>query len=254
MSSSIWTPDALSSNARRMAGNCWRAVEAQHRVSTMKLTDTIDEQERLEELIEGKKPAVPQECRGLNFLLSTPFRYGPYPNGSRFRRAGPTPGVFYASELPATAITEMAFFRLTKFFAESPATPWPSNASEFTVFEVEFRTERAIDLTIAPFQQGHAIWTHVTDYDACQSLAEVTRSAGVNVIRYQSARDPNGINFALLTCGAFAKPAEVARQTWRIYLSPSGARAFCEMPQVTLDFDRNAFLPDPRIEGMRWLR
>jgi RES domain len=254
MSSSIWMPAALSSRAIRLAGNCWRAVEAQHRISTMKLTDTVSEQERLEELIEEVKPAVPPECRGLDFLLSTPFRYGPYPRGSRFRRAGLTPGVFYASERPATAIAEMTFFRLTKFFAESPATPWPSNASEITVFEVEFETDRAIDLTSATFRASHASWTHVTDYDACQNLAEAARTAAIDVIRYQSVRHPMGINFALLTCRAFAKPAEVSRQTWRIYLSASGARALCEMPNVSLDFDRNAFLPDPRIVGMRWER
>src|SRR5690348_2120314 len=84
MSSPTWTRDALSSSARRYAGKAWRAVEAQHRVSTAKLTDNLDEQERLETLIEAAKPAIPIECRHLHYLLATPFRYGaPYPVGSR---------------------------------------------------------------------------------------------------------------------------------------------------------------------------
>src|ERR1700754_2644838 len=133
MSSSTWTPAALSSSRRRSSGPCWRAVEAQHHVSTAKLTDTAAEQTRLEELLEQTKPAVPEECRHLDWLLYTPFRYPATHGGSRFRKEGLTLGVFYAAELPQTAIAEMAFRRLL-FFSESPATPWPGNAGEYTLF------------------------------------------------------------------------------------------------------------------------
>jgi hypothetical protein len=74
MSSSIWTRAALSSSKRAAAGRCWRLVEAQHRVSTAKLTDNTQEQERLEALLEQAKPSIPAECRDLNYLLFTPFR------------------------------------------------------------------------------------------------------------------------------------------------------------------------------------
>src|SRR5262249_46472187 len=147
MSSSTWTPAALSSDARELAGACWRMVEAQHHVSTLKLVDSVDEQAVLEELIEATKPPLPPECSDLPYLLSTPFRYGSvYPAGSRFRRAGLTEGVFYASATQQTAVAEMAFHRLL-FFAESPATPWPVNAAEYTVFSVKYATRKAIDLT-----------------------------------------------------------------------------------------------------------
>ena len=80
--------------------------------------DTLAEQSLLEDLLEGTKPPVPPECRHLHYLLSTPFRYGaPYPKGSRFRRAGFTPSVYYASAKVATAVAEIAFHRLL-FFAE----------------------------------------------------------------------------------------------------------------------------------------
>ena len=106
----------------------------------MKIVDTLAEQSLLEDLLERTKPPVPAECRELHYLLSTPFRYGaPYPAGSRFRRAGFTPGVFYGSGAPATAVGEMAFHRLL-FYADSPATPWPRGAGEYTVFSVRFRT------------------------------------------------------------------------------------------------------------------
>ena len=41
MSLPIWTPAALRSEAAARAGRGWRLVEAQHRVSTMKLVDTL---------------------------------------------------------------------------------------------------------------------------------------------------------------------------------------------------------------------
>ena len=117
MSSPTWTPAALRSELRPYERRVWRLVEGQHLVSTRKLVDTNAEQQTLEDLIEATKPAVPEDCRGLDYLLSTPFRYRPGYRGSRFRRAGATPGVFYAAEQPAAAVAEMAFYRLL-FFAE----------------------------------------------------------------------------------------------------------------------------------------
>ena len=121
MSSPIWTRVALSSEFRRFNGLSWRLVEAQHRVSTLKLTDTLAEQALLEDLIDNSKPAIPPECRHLDFLIATPFRYGAvYPHGSRFRRAGRTLGVYYAAETQATAVAEMAFYRCLLYTSPSP--------------------------------------------------------------------------------------------------------------------------------------
>jgi|SRR5665213_3291476 len=255
MSSSIWTPEELSSSARRLAARAWRAVEAQHQVSTAKLTDDMTEQRRLEEIIENSKPTIPVECRHLNFLLSTPFRYGaPYPIGSRFRRAGLTSGVFYASALARNAMTELAFSRLL-FFADSPLTPWPKNPGEYTAFAVLFATERAIDLTIPPMDSRRAVWRHPTDYAPCQSLAEAARAEEIEVIKYESARTTSyAANYALLTCRTFTKSEEVGRQTWRIHFSPTGIRIFCEMPSIGFDLPPANFDSDPRVRAMNWDR
>lgn len=216
MSLPIWTRDALSSEFRRFEGPCWRLVEAQHRVSTLKLTDSLAEQALLEELIEDTKPAVPSECRHLDFLLATPFRYGAvYPAGSRFRRAGRTPGVYYAAEAPATAVAEMAFYRLL-FFAESPATPWPSGAAEYTAFSAGIATDRLLDLAAEPLSRDTAIWTDPLDYAGCQAFADTARAADAEVIRYRSVRDPaGGFNLAVLTCRAFAAPSGRAKAEGR---------------------------------------
>lgn len=254
MSSSIWTPAALSSEALPLEGRCWRLVEAQHRVSTLKLVDTLEEQDLLEGLIESAKPPVPPECRHLDYLLATPFRYGPYPEGSRFRRAGPTEGVFYGAERPETAVAEMAFYRLL-FFAESPGTPWPRNPAEYTAFAAVCRSERALDLMRPPLDRDSALWTHPVDYTACQALAETARAAEIEIIRYRSVRDPEGrANLALLACSVFTRPGPAALQTWRIHLQASGVQAVCESPRARLAFDAASFAADPRIAALAWKR
>lgn len=230
-------------------------VEAQHRVSTLKLVDTLEEQSLLEDLIEKTKPPVPPECRHLDYLFATPFRYGAiYPHGSRFRRAGRTLGVYYAAEEPRTAVAEMAFYRLL-FFAESPGTPWPSDAGEYTAFAAAVATQRCIDLTTPPFAADRARWAHLTDYRETQDLAAAARATSVEIIRYESVRDPHaGANVALLTCLAFAEARPIERQTWRIRLSASGIQAICEFPEMRIGFDRNAFAADPRIAEFNWDR
>ena len=236
----------FAAHAHTVSGLCWRVVEGQHHVSTLALVDSVAEQERLEQLIEATKPVLPVECRGLNYLLFTPFRYRPYPHGSRFRRAGLSPGVFYAAAQVETAIAEAAFYRLL-FFAESPATPWPANASEHTAFSVKYGG-KALDLTRPPLARQRARWMHPTDYAGCQDLADKARAAEVELLRFASVRDPlHRTNIALLTCRAFRSKAPVDRQSWRIRVSASGAQALREFPKDSLDFNRDAFAADPRV-------
>ena len=256
MSSPIWTADALSSEFRPWQGEAWRLVEAQHRVSTMSLVDTLEEQRLLEELVERTKPSVPHPCRHLHWLLYTPFRYRPSPRASRFRRTGDPRGVFYAAECEHTALAEIVFWRLL-FFAESPQTPWPDRPLEFTAFCCELATERALDLTEPPFDRHAALWTDPVDYTACHALAEVARDAGTELLRYASARDlESGVNLAVLACGAFAahEPRRDSFRTWKLFFAASGVRALRAHPADGVEFGHEAFARDPRIAALRWAR
>jgi hypothetical protein len=255
MSSPTWTPARLSSELRTYGlQRVWRLVEAQYAVSTRKVVDSLAEQEILESLIDATKPPVPSECQGLDDRLSTPFRYRPYPNGSRFRRAGLTPGVYYAAEEQHTAAAETAFHQLL-FFAESPNTPWPDNPLLCTAFSVQVLSHRSLDLTEPPLDADTQVWRHPVKYDPCQRLAEAAREADAEILRYASARDPaGGACVAVLTCAAFAALYPQDFETWRIGVSPSGAYAIREVPVARIEFGRDAFAADPRIAAMRWER
>jgi len=232
----------------------WRLVEAQHSVSTLKLVDGLDEQHLLEQILEETKPPLPEECAALDYLLSTPFRYRAYPHGSRFRRAGVTAGVWYGAERPETAVAEMVFYRFL-FYAESPETPFPDNAADYSAFSVPLRTDRAADLTRGTLAAQSALWTHPNNYGPCQDIADAARAAGAEVIRYTSVRDADrGTNLAVLTCRAFASRAPDERQTWRIRISRAGAQVMCDHPRQRIAYAPTSFANDPRLAGMLWDR
>jgi hypothetical protein len=191
----------------------WRAVEAQHRVSTLRLVDTLREQVLLEELLESSKPALPSAFQGLHYLLATPFRYPPrHPGGSRFR-AATDPGVFYGADERRTACAELGYWRW-RFLIDSPALQRLTSLPH-TLFQSP-AAARTINLTQPPFPQREKSWTAPDDYSACQQLAAVARSADIQAIRYKSVRDPDhGMCTALLTPLAFAG-VPLAEQTWRL--------------------------------------
>ncbi len=195
----------------------WRAVEAQHRVSTMVLVDTLDEQALLERILDESKPTLEAGQRSLHYLLFTPFRYPPLPNGSRFRAPSDS-GVFYGADAIRTACAELGYWRW-RLMADSPKLP-----SIPPVPQTLFRTAVAgetIDLRVPPLSRRRKQWTDPDDYHACQQLAHEARADGVQLIRYQSVRDPqSGGCAAVLTHTAFvhAEPAE--SQTWTLAVFP----------------------------------
>jgi hypothetical protein len=199
----------------------WRAVEAQHVVSTMALCDTLDEQRLLEELIDEAKPRRPDAAAKLHYLLSTPFRYRPPRHGSRFR--GPNdPGVYYAADEVRTACAELGYWRW-RHLADSPGLDAMPMKPQ-TVFRARLAAS-AIDLRRAPFAAERMRWTDPDDYAACQALARVARAAPVQAIRYESVRDPvHGGCAALLDPAGFAKREPLEQQTWMLSVTRERVR------------------------------
>ncbi|MBS3927832.1 MAG: RES family NAD+ phosphorylase [Sphingomonadales bacterium] len=237
----MWTSTALASEHRRYAGEVWRVVEAQHRISTNRLAASGEEQALLEDLVEEIKPRLPEAARHLDYLLAAPFRYG-HNQASRFRRAEERPGIFYSSESETTAIAEAAYWKL-RFFSRSPGFEPPSTTSEHTSFRASVATERAIDLTLAPFDQRAANWIDPSDYTACQELAATAREAKTELIRTHSARDPlRGCNIVVLEPTAFTRRSPKLGKTWHFRFQEGKLLALAALPsRERLEFSANGF-------------
>ncbi|MET0591375.1 MAG: RES family NAD+ phosphorylase, partial [Polyangiaceae bacterium] len=183
MSSNIWMQCGAKPNVAHHQGVAWRVVEDQHRISTRRLVDTDEEHELLEALIDTSKPALPDTApRGLHYLLFTPFRYPPLRYGSRFgtRRER---GIWYGSEQIKTALSEVAYYRLLFLEGTAAAREIAPLFLVLTVFNVDLKSERAVDLSRAPFRRHREIISSKTDYLASQALGRDMREAGIELFR-----------------------------------------------------------------------
>ncbi|UAB79002.1 RES family NAD+ phosphorylase [Erythrobacter sp. SCSIO 43205] len=210
----MWTPTELASEFRRYRRTVWRVVEAQHRISTNRLTSDLAEQQRLEELADDVKPDLPKLAHGLHYLLASPFRYG-HKVASRFRRANERPGIFYASEAEGTAIAETAYWRLC-FFSRSPGFVPGNRTSEHLSFSIPVSLTRLADTTRPPLVRDAELWLEPNNYSHCQELAASVRQAKGQAIRARSARDPEGINLALLDPSCFTKAEPDHGRNWHL--------------------------------------
>ena len=238
--------ESVRNATRQVSARPWRVVEAQNRVPTMRLVDTLAEQSVLEDLLEGSKPPLPAEATRLHYLLATPFRYAaPPPVGSRFRGIG-DPGVWYGADVVETAIAEVAYWRL-RFLGDSPSTP-DLLPVPHTVFRASV-SGSAIVLPQPPFDRMRRQWEEPVSYTATQALARVVRDAGIALIRYRSVRDPaHRAALAVLTPKAFRKPEPLEQHTWLIKITRAQVLA-----EANIGGERLSFAPEdlglPAVPG-----
>jgi hypothetical protein len=197
-----WTRRALESEACAYAFELWRVVEAQHTASTMRLSDSLEEQAVLEAILEESKPALPAEAKRLHYLLATPFRYRPHA-GSRFR-APFDAGVWYGAEALRTGLAEKSYWRL-RFLLDSPGTP-DLKPVPHTAFRAAARSSAALDLTVAPFARERSVWMARNSYERTQAFGLLAREARIEIIRYESVRDPEHA-----ACAAVLSPKALRR-------------------------------------------
>ena len=163
--------------------------------------------------------------------MATPFRYG-HRLESRFRKAGERPGVFYASESRLTCLYETAYWRL-RFYAAAPPAEISTTTTEHLMFSVGVDADRALDLTRAPFNTSRAKWMDPAEYGPCQRLAGQARQIRTQLIRYESARDPNGgMNVAVLSADCFDGPMPDADGTWYFRFSNGRLNAIAASPST----------------------
>ncbi|MEQ1662021.1 MAG: RES family NAD+ phosphorylase [Thiobacillus sp.] len=213
-------PFAVASRLAPVQDSFWRAVEAQHKVSTMRLVgNVLDDQLLLEAILEQSKPPLPPPAQGLHWLLFTPFRYPPHAGGSRFRAPG-DPGVFYAAHQRRTACAESGYWRWR--FVQASAGLSSLESHPMSLFLSRVRAQ-AVDLRQPSFKARRKDWTHANDYSVTQRLARDARAQGAQVILYESVRDPErGGCAAVLTPDAFVPGQEPDTETWFLAVTPKG--------------------------------
>jgi hypothetical protein len=186
-------------------------VEAQHQVSTRKLVDSADEQVLLEELIDRAKP--PDMTAGkTHYLLATPFRYPPLRHGSRFGTRHER-GIWYGSETRGAVFAEVAYYRL--LFLEGSHADLETLTTQLTAFRVSARSSSGVDLAAPPFDKHRRAIASPVKYAESQALGAAMRKAGVELVRYPSARDPDsGVNVAAFTPAVFGRAKPRDFETW----------------------------------------
>ena len=205
-----WFEGALASHSML----AWRGVEAQHVVSTLRLVDTPQEQELLEQLLEASKPPVPTTVRKKHYLLTTPFRYRPM-HRSRFRPAR-TPGQWYGAEVLHAACAEVAYWR-HQFIMDSDGMQDQVLLTEHSFFQARVRGQ-CLDLTTEPWAQSRAAWTHPSDYSATHGVAAEAQARGAKWLRYESARAQGEVCAVAFEPNCLSEPTpnlERTMQTWR---------------------------------------
>lgn len=203
-------PSWWRSGVRRRSAALWRGVEAQHVIATMKLVDSVAEQQLLEELLERSKPALPPAARTSHYLIATPFRYRPA-HASRFRPAG-APGLWYGAEELQTACAEVAYWKW-RFLVDSSGLAAGALHTQHTFFRAQV-AGRCINLVGRPWIATRAQWQHPSDYGACHRLAAAAHTHGVDWIRYASVRRAGGVCGVVLAPTALVLEPGHPQQTW----------------------------------------
>ena len=87
------------------------------------------------------------------------------------------------------------------------------------------RSRAALDLMRAPFVRERAAWTHRSDYRSTQAFATAAREAHIQLIRYESVRDPeHAACVAVLDPAAFGRGTPHGLETWFIAAARSRVR------------------------------
>lgn len=207
---SAWEAQWFDEGIQPRQVRVWRGVESQYAAATMRLVDSLDEQDLLEQLLEASKPPI---SKGQHYLLFTPFRYTP-PHAHRFRPAHER-GQWYGAVNQRAVCAEIAYWR-HRFILDSAGLLEVDLLTEHTLFQAELRGT-SLNLMLAPWNQNRALWTHGSDYTATQALASEAQQRGVQWLMYESVRAPGEACAVAFVQEALFEPPQgidATRQRW----------------------------------------
>jgi len=216
MTISLWQSAKANQYIAPLSMKLYRMVENQEEVATTLITSNAAEQNILEELLELSKPSQSSELEKRHYLIKTPFRYPPLAYGSRFGSIL-EPSLFYGAKDRQTVLAEVAYYRF-RFLADienSQALTQYNLQSNHTVFYVNAHSERAIQLTKAPFKELKQELSAPDNFNLSQLLAKDMRKNGIELFSYFSARSPNGINGAAFTHSAIKSQSPKEMENWQ---------------------------------------
>lgn len=251
MSLDIWMRCEGPNRVAPIAIEAWRVVEAQHKVSTRKLVDTLEEQAILEDIVDQVKPRMPtgNGFDGLHYLLSTPFRHPPLRHGSRFGSAKER-SIWYGAEHVETSLAEKSYYQL--LFVQGTKADLMNLSCDWSAFPIGIASERGVDLTSPYFAEFRSAISSPSTYGATQKLGADMRSSGVSVFTFSSARCPQHGKVVGLFEPAFITPNPGGFQTWKCIVTAEGCEVvYMNGPTArhlafkTTDFNVDGKLPAP---------
>ena len=167
-------PCVLEAHLQPLTGAVVRITDRQGYQASERWTDSLQEQARLEALIDTVKPPAPA---GQHRLLTTPFRYPPLRSGSRFTAADQRE-LFYGARGLGTVLAERAFHAL-RLLEGSPLPVGKVIQREQTSFQVEIAVQRGLQLQHCLSAAELAAVTDACSYQASQALGRQMRQLDV---------------------------------------------------------------------------
>jgi len=99
-------------------------------------------------------------------------------------------------------------------------------SADASAFRAAVRTAAAVDLTVEPLVRDRPVWTHRVSYQGTQAFGVTARAARIQLIRYESVRDPeHAACVAVLDAQAFGRGKPHSQQTW--FIAAARARVRC---------------------------
>ena len=229
---SIWDAQWFDESIKKRTLLVWRGVESQYAVATMRLVDSLEEQDLLEQLLEVSKPPIVKEQ---HYLLFTPFRYTP-PHPHRFRPAHER-GQWYGAVNQVAVCAEIAYWR-HRFILDSANLLNEDLLTEHTLFQAQMQGQ-SIDLMLEPWVQNRELWTHGSDYTGTQALATEAQRREIQWLSYESVRAPHEVCAVAFTQEALFEPPQgidATRQRWHCKATRSKVMLICDESRFEWDF------------------
>lgn len=222
-------------------GEVFRLVETQEFAATTTLVDDLDEQFLLEQMLDEVKPLYRPGSENMHYLLKTPFRYPPLQYGSRFG-SRLMASFFYAGEQPETILAEVAYYRFV--FLSDMAVPYEKAIqSEHLMFSVRIKTNKCADLSDSAFAAFKDTLRHTQSYSFCQSVGQwLAEEQGVEMIRYYSARHPEGTNVAIYDPYVIQSDEPENQQRWLCHTKADKISFTQHGRNKPMSFDLDTFL------------